>query len=106
MAEDDRKLTLEEFLPYRLNVLAEIVSQSLAKLYERRFGIANPEWRVLATLGQYPRMTAKQVGAHSRMHKTKVSRAVAALEAKGLIERSANADDLRESFLALTAAGR
>jgi DNA-binding MarR family transcriptional regulator len=99
-------LELERFLPYRLNVLAEAVSQALAQIYRHRYGIAVPEWRVLATLGQYEQMTAKQVGIHSRMHKTKVSRAVAGLEARGLLARTANADDRREAFLTLTSAGR
>ena len=61
---------------------------------------------VLLSERQYERMTAKAIGAHSRMHKTKVSRAVAALEAKGLAVRAANAEDLRESFLALSGRGR
>lgn len=103
---DSVPLELENFLPYRLNVLAETVSQSLARFYESRFGIAIPEWRVVATLGQYSKMTAKDIGAHSRMHKTKVSRAVASLETKGLVERRPNIEDMRESFLELTPKGR
>ena len=98
-------LELERFLPYRLNVVAESVSRALSRLYAERYGIGVPEWRVMATLGEYERMTAKQVGTHSRMHKTKVSRAVAALEAKGLIEREPNKEDMREAFLALTGRG-
>jgi DNA-binding MarR family transcriptional regulator len=98
-------LELERFLPYRLNVVAESVSRALSRLYAERYGIGVPEWRVMATLGEYERMTAKDVGAHSRMHKTKVSRAVAALEEKGLIEREPNEDDMREAFLALTDRG-
>jgi DNA-binding MarR family transcriptional regulator len=99
-------LELESFLPYQLNVLAEGVSRSLSKLYGQRYGISVPEWRVIATLGQYRRMTAKQIGAHSRMHKTKVSRAVAALERQGRVRRTANDSDKREAFLTLTAEGR
>lgn len=99
-------LQLEAFLPYRLNVLAEAVSQSLARLYSARYGIGIPEWRVLAALGEYRRMTAKEVGENSRMHKTKVSRAVAALAAKGLIDRKPDADDKRAAFLTLSAKGR
>jgi DNA-binding MarR family transcriptional regulator len=98
-------LELERFLPYRLNVVAESVSRALSRLYAERYGIGVPEWRVMATLGEYERMTAKQVGAHSRMHKTKVSRAVAALEDKGLIEREPNEEDMREAFVALTGRG-
>jgi DNA-binding MarR family transcriptional regulator len=99
-------LDLERFLPYRLNVVAESVSRALSRLYAERYGIGIPEWRVIATIGQYGRMAARDVGVHSRMHKTKVSRAVAALEEKGLASREPNEDDMREAFLTLTGRGR
>ncbi|WP_186389368.1 MULTISPECIES: MarR family winged helix-turn-helix transcriptional regulator [unclassified Stappia] len=105
MRNDDRPLELEGFLPYRLNVLAETVSQSLAGIYRRRYAISVPEWRVMATLGQFGTMTAKEIGEHSRMHKTKVSRAVASLEQRRLILRTPNTRDMRESILQLTDAG-
>ncbi len=99
-------LKLEEFLPYRLNVVANLVSQALSRLYVDRYGIDVPEWRILVTLGQFEAMTAKAVGAHSHMHKTKVSRAVVELERRKLLVRRENRADRREAFLSLTAAGR
>jgi DNA-binding MarR family transcriptional regulator len=99
-------LKLEDFLPYRLNVVASLVSQALSRIYAERYDIGVPEWRVLVTLGQYGVMTGKQIGAHSHMHKTKVSRAVAELEKRKFVSRRTNRADLRESFLSLTAAGR
>ena len=82
-AADEAPLKLEEFLPYRLNVAA-LASQALSRIYAERYGINVAEWRVLTTLGQYGAMTGKAVGAHSHMHKTKVSRAVAQLEKRKL----------------------
>jgi DNA-binding MarR family transcriptional regulator len=99
-------LKLEEFLPYRLNVCASLVSQALSRVYGARHKIGVPEWRVLVTLGQYGNMTGKAIGLHSHMHKTKVSRAVALLERRKLVTRRANRADLREAFLSLTPAGR
>jgi DNA-binding MarR family transcriptional regulator len=99
-------LKLEHFLPYQLNVVSSLVSQALSGVYARRYGIGVPEWRVVVTLGQYGVMTAKAIGAHTHMHKTKVSRAVALMEKRRLIARRANRDDMRETFLSLTAAGR
>jgi DNA-binding MarR family transcriptional regulator len=99
-------LKLEDFLPHKLNVLSSLVSQALSRVYGQRYGIGIPEWRVLVTLGQYGVMTGKAVGAHTHMHKTKVSRAVAQLEQRKLIARRANRADLREAFLSLTPAGR
>jgi DNA-binding MarR family transcriptional regulator len=103
---ENAPLKLEDFLPYRLNVVASLVSQALSRIYAERYSIGVPEWRVLVTLGQYEMMTGKAIGAHSHMHKTKVSRAVALLEKRKLIARRTNRADLRESFLTLTAAGR
>jgi DNA-binding MarR family transcriptional regulator len=105
-AGDDAPLKLEEFLPYRLNVAAALVSQALSRVYAERYGIGVPEWRVLVTLGQYGMMTGKAIGAHSHMHKTKVSRAVALLERRKLLTRRANKADMREALLSLTPAGR
>jgi DNA-binding MarR family transcriptional regulator len=99
-------LKLEEFLPYRLYLVASLVSQGLSRIYVDRYGIGVPEWRILVTLGQFETMTAKAVGAHSHMHKTKVSRAVGALERRKLIARRENRADRREAFLSLTPAGR
>lgn len=103
---DNIALKLEEFLPYRLNVCASLVSQALSRIYTERYKIGVPEWRVLVTLGQFGTMTAKAVGAHSHMHKTKVSRAVALLERRKLVTRRVNRADLREAFLSLTPSGR
>ena len=105
-AADRVALKLEEFLPYRLNVCASLVSQALSRIYTERYKIGVPEWRVLVTLGQFGAMTAKAVGIHSHMHKTKVSRAVALLERRKLVTRRVNRADLREAFLSLTPAGR
>ena len=99
-------VTLERFLPYRLNVLASLTSQALAQIYAERFGLTIPGWRVVATLGQYGCRTARDIAAHAVMHKSTVSRAVSHLEARGLLERRPNRDDRREELLELTAAGR
>lgn len=102
---DQPALKLEEFLPYRLNVCAALVSQALSRIYAEHYKIGVPEWRVLVTLSQFGMMTAKAIGAHSHMHKTKVSRAVALLERRKLVTRRTNRADLREAFLSLTPAG-
>lgn len=102
----EAKLSLEDFLPYRLNRLTDAVSREFSRLYRERHGLTRPEWRTLATLGQYGTMTATEIGAHSSMHKTKVSRAVAALEKRRWLRRKANADDRRVEHLELTAGGQ
>jgi DNA-binding MarR family transcriptional regulator len=99
-------LRLDAFLPYRLNVCSALVTQALSRIYAERYRMGVPEWRVLVTLGEIGPMTAKAIGLHSHMHKTKVSRAVALLERRKLVSRRANRADRREAFLSLTPAGR
>lgn len=99
------KLALSTFLPYQLNVAAQLVAEALAESYAETFGLGIPEWRVIATLGAYEVMTARDIGRHSRMHKTKVSRAISALDERGLIERRSNEEDRREAFVSLSREG-
>jgi len=99
-------LALETFLPYRLNRAAEAISREFSKIYRDRFGLTRPEWRTLATLGEFGTMTATAIGEHSSMHKTKVSRAVAELESRQWLSRTLDAADRRIEHLALTKAGR
>ena len=42
---------LAEFLPYRLSVTSNAVSQRIAQEYRIRWGLSVPEWRVMAVLG-------------------------------------------------------
>ncbi|WP_089504096.1 MarR family winged helix-turn-helix transcriptional regulator [Methylobacterium indicum] len=104
--EPSPALRLATFMPYRLNVLATVISEGLAQLYAERFLLDIPGWRVLATIGEFGEITAKSIGQHAHMNKVKVSRAVADLEARGWIERQQNPDDMRESFLTLTVEGQ
>jgi hypothetical protein len=55
------RLDLDRFLPYRLNVLASRVSADLARVYEHRFGISIPEWRVLAHLAQNGQISVREI---------------------------------------------
>lgn len=101
----DQVLFLETFLPYRLNRLADAVSREFSKIYRDRHGLTRPEWRTLAGLGQHGTMTATAIGEQSAMHKTKVSRAVAALEKRGWLVRNPDPADRRIENLTLTKAG-
>jgi DNA-binding MarR family transcriptional regulator len=104
-ADEAASLELEKFLPYRLNRLAEAVSRDFQTIYRTRYGLTRPEWRLLASLGQHGTMTATEVGRDSAMHKTKVSRAVSALEERRWLRRETDPDDRRVERLALTQAG-
>jgi DNA-binding MarR family transcriptional regulator len=64
------------------------------------------QWRVLANLGKFGAMTARDICAISHIDKTKVSRAVSALEEGRLISRAISPQDRRVEILSLTDRGR
>ena len=99
-------LVLTDFTPFRLNRLAQGVSDHLAEVYTQKFGLEIPEWRVIATVGPLWSCTAQHIADTTSMHKTRVSRAIANLVKRELIERTSNADDRREMELRLTKTGR
>jgi DNA-binding MarR family transcriptional regulator len=98
-------LELEHFLPYRLSVLANTVSRSIARLYARRFDLGIPEWRVMAVLGRFGPMTANDICTRTAMDKVRVSRAVARLLRARRLTRRTEATDRRRARLELSALG-
>lgn len=104
--EQSPDFDIAHFIPYLLNQAADASSMEFQGYYKARYGMLRTEWRVLFHLGRYGRITAKEICQRASLHKTKVSRAVAALEAKRYLTRTTAADDRRREFLDLTAAGR
>lgn len=96
---------LDDFLPYILNQAAVRVSDDFAKDYKSKYGLLRTEWRVLAHLGTSGPMTARQICDASKTHKTKISRAVFALEKRLWLSRSRKPDDRRQEILTLTKRG-
>lgn len=96
----------EQFLPYLLNRAAEHASRSFQSVYKSRYGMLRTEWRVLFHLGVYEHLTASQICEMAGLHKTKVSRAVAALQEKRLITKRIDENDRRFAPLILTAKGK
>lgn len=97
---------LQLFLPYLLNQAAEASSLGFQKTYKSRYGMLRTEWRVLFHLGLYGRMRAQDIVARASIHKTKVSRAVQALEERRFLKREQDQEDRRREHLELTKIGR
>ena len=99
-------LHLPSFIPFRLNRLGGAGSNYLSAIYREHFGLDVPEWRVLVTVGPERGCTAQYIAGSTRMHKTRVSRAIAHLEELGLMERTSSTHDRRAMELRLSKAGR
>ncbi len=100
------ELILEEFLPYRLAVLSHTVSNKIANVYEERFQVSIPEWRVIAILGRFPGLSAVEVAQRTMLDKVAVSRAVTKLIKNGRLDREFADADRRRSILNLSEEGR
>lgn len=106
VAASQQAFVLQDFLPYRLSVLAETVSAIFARRYEERFGLSIPEWRVMAVLGEASPRSTQQVIDRTGMDRVRVSRAVIRLSDKGLLHRHPQANDQRAHMLSLSPGGR
>lgn len=102
----DETFDLQSFLPYLLNQAADTTGLEFQRHYKAKYGMLRTEWRVLFHLGRYGEMPAKEICARARVHKTKVSRAVVALEQKRYVEREELESDRRHETLRLTRQGR
>ncbi len=99
-------LKLDAFLPFRLSLASNRLSDAIAGTYRSLFGLRIPEWRLVAVLAESEGLTQQALGARTRMDKVTVSRAAIALADRGLIARAPNPGDQRSHLLTLSAAGR
>lgn len=105
-SDENPTLRLEQFLPYRLSVLSQLISASLNDRYFEPSRLTIPQWRVMAALGRFAPLAAAHVAERTVMDKVTVSRAVGRLMAAGLVERATDDQDRRRSALRLSPAGR
>jgi DNA-binding MarR family transcriptional regulator len=98
-------LKLDDFLPYRLSLASNAVSDAVATAYRTLFGLRIPEWRLVTVLAEGGAMSQQALCGRTRMDKVTVSRAAIALADRGLIMRASNPVDQRSHLLTLTDAG-
>ena len=99
-------LDLDRFVPYRLSVVTNRISNAIAAEYSERFGLSIAEWRVMAVLGSAPGLSARDVATRTEMDKVQVSRAVANLVRKKRVLREVDDADARVSRLFLSSRGK
>lgn len=101
----DNILKLEDYLPYRLSILSNHVSGTIAQTYKNKFAISVTEWRIMAVLGEYPDISADDVSAKTQIEKSILSRSVSKLLSRKMIEREIAENDKRRSILRLSPLG-
>ena len=99
-------LKLDRFLPYRLSVASNRVSDLIASSYRSLFGLSVAEWRLVTILADQGQATQAELATATQMDKLTVSRAAIALTERGLVERGDHPGDKRSRLLTLTGTGR
>jgi len=105
VSEDGGALWLNDFIPYKLAVVANRLSQSIGALFEERFGIQIPEWRILMALHAHGPSAPNEVVELTSMDKARVSRAQRRLVEQDLVAVSEDPRDRRRLVLFLTRKG-
>jgi DNA-binding MarR family transcriptional regulator len=100
-----KKLRLQDYLPYRLSVAANAVSNLIARAYEDRFDLKIPQWRLIAVLADEGPLTPQVICERTIMDKVTVTRAAQGLLERSLIRREPNSSDGRSHRLVLSASG-
>ena len=100
------QLKLGAFVPYRLSIASNMVSDVIATAYRTLFGLSVAEWRLVTVIAERRQATQAELAIATRMDKLMVSRAAIALVGRGLVERAGNPDDRRSNILTLSGRGR
>ncbi len=96
-----------DYPTFRVGLVAKIMDRLTIRQLLEMDGLTYAEWRVLARIAAMKDGgTAAQVVELAWVDNAEVSRAIASLERKGLLERRKNPSDRRTSILMLTASGR
>ncbi len=102
MPMQDDILKLEDFLPYRLYHLADLVSREFSKIYRDRLGLTRPEWRTLAVVQYLGKPSLRAVARATQQDEGQLSRYVAGLIKRGLLTKTVSSEDRRSIDLTLT----
>lgn len=97
---------LGDLLIYRLGRLYATAGAMTLRVCEGEFGIPRREWRLLAVLGEAGELQPSELAERAELDRARTSRALAGLQAKGLVARQAVANDRRLARVTLTDLGR
>ncbi len=95
------------FLPSLRNLVSSYQAfERYSAPHIKGLGLTLTQFDVLATLGNQPPMSCKQLGEKTLVTKGTLTGVLERLEVKGLIQRQANAEDARSQLIGLTQEGQ
>lgn len=95
---------------HHLSLVKELVQtyqafESYSTRHIKDMGLTMTQFDIVATLGNQPPMTCKELGEKTLVSKGTMTGVIERLEAKGLIEKSLNGEDGRSYKIGLSKAG-
>lgn len=100
---DPRNIT--DLLNYQLFLVVGMGSAPIVRICETQFGITRHEWGYVGLLAAFGPLAPSDLALHSGMDRSRTSKALMPLVAKGLVERRSVKGDRRRATAALTAEG-
>jgi DNA-binding MarR family transcriptional regulator len=95
------------FLPVLRNLVSAYQAfERYSALDLRSMGLTMTQFDVIATLGNQPPMTCKELGEKTLVTKGTLTGVLERLESKGILERKLNPDDARSQMIGLTLEGQ
>lgn len=94
------------FFGYRLAVTAKLFDRKFVEMLKAHSTLTLPQWRCLAQLGLAEHGTVRSLAEGAVVDRAEVSRALARLEAQGIVQRHRNDEDQRSPHFSLTPDGR
>jgi DNA-binding MarR family transcriptional regulator len=93
-------------IAYLLGAISNMVDAAGSRLFRRAFGIGLGEARLVYVIGYEGALTARQASQIIGVDKGAMSRTVAALQRRGLLQVTVDAADARQRVIQFTAAGK
>jgi DNA-binding MarR family transcriptional regulator len=100
------RVPLESRISYRCLSVAARITRHLAPRWKSEFGLTVISWRVMAVIGRFEPISAKQVAARTSTDAFFVGRAIEKLVEQGYVTKGVDLEDRRRLRLSLTTAGR
>ena len=98
-------LDLDNYIPFLLSAIGNKWSRSSSGLYLKEFDIGVTEWRIIAMLAIEPRITAYRICQVIGLDKAATSRALKAMEGRGLVNSWQEDPANHRKLVELTPAG-
>jgi len=103
---DPGTLTLDDYVTYKVTVLAQMFGREAARIYSSKWGLSLPQYRIMTVLSKLPGMSLRELTDQTQMDKGQISRVITQMEADGLITRESDENDGRRQKAILSVLSR